>query len=221
MKKALSVRDIVSKKYRLFDLSPEWAAAFGKPAKRGVWFVWGDSGNGKTSFVMQLCKELTRHGTVAYNSLEEGAEDTMKNALLRHDMLGVSRRLQVLCEPIEEMEERMDKRKSPDFYVIDSLQYTQMTYREYQYFKEAHRDKLIIFISHADGKQPGGGVAKKVMYDASLKIFVEGFRAFSKGRYFGTEPHYTIWDVGAERYWGRKENNNKNTVKHEQEDTDD
>ena len=51
-----------------------------------------------------------------------------------------------------DMEDRMNKRKSPDFYVVDSLQYSRMTYREYQYFKEAHRDKLVIFISHADGK---------------------------------------------------------------------
>lgn len=223
MKKALSVRDIITKKYQLFNLSPEWAAAFGRPAKRGVWFVWGDSGNGKTSFVMQLCRELANHGVVAYNSLEEGAEDTMKNTLLRHDMENVSRRFQVLCEPIEEMEERMDRRKSPDFYVVDSLQYTQMTYKEYRYFKEAHRDKLIIFISHADGKKPDGRVAKRVMSDASLKIYVEGFRAFSKGRYFGTEPHYTIWAEGAARYWGSKETknnintNNQNIDDHEQE----
>ena len=40
------------------------------------------------------------------------------------------------------------------------------------------------------------------MYDASLKIYVEGFRAFSKGRFFGSVGHFTIWDEGAVRYWG-------------------
>ena len=59
--------------------------------KKGVWFIWGSSGNGKTSFVMQLCKQLTRFGRVAYNSLEEGDDVTMQNALIRFGMKSVGR----------------------------------------------------------------------------------------------------------------------------------
>ena len=184
-------------------LTGAWAKAFGEPERVGVWFIWGKSGNGKSSFVMQLCKELTKFGRVAYDSLEEGAGLTMQNALRRYGMADVNRRFQVLdCEPVSDLGERMDRRKSPDFYVIDSFQYTQMSYKEYQAFKEAHRDKLLIFVSHADGHNPDGRSAKKVMYDAALKIYVEGFRAFSKGRFFGPASYFTIWDEGAARYWG-------------------
>lgn len=184
-------------------LTGAWAEAFGEPERVGVWFIWGKSGNGKSSFVMQLCKELTKFGRVAYDSLEEGAGLTMQNALRRYGMADVNRRFQVLdCEPVSDLGERMDRRKSPDFYVIDSFQYTQMSYKEYQSFKEVHRDKLLIFVSHADGHNPDGRSAKKVMYDASLKIYVEGFRAFSKGRFFGPASYFTIWDEGAARYWG-------------------
>ena len=184
-------------------LTGAWAEAFGEPERVGIWFIWGKSGNGKSSFVMQLCKELTKFGRVAYDSLEEGAGLTMQNALRRYGMADVNRRFQVLdCEPVSDLGERMDRRKSPDFYVIDSFQYTQMSYKEYQSFKEAHRDKLLIFVSHADGHNPDGRSAKKVMYDASLKIYVEGFRAFSKGRFFGPASYFTIWDEGAARYWG-------------------
>lgn len=184
-------------------LTGAWAEAFGEPERVGVWFIWGKSGNGKSSFVMQLCKELTKFGRVAYDSLEEGAGLTMQNALRRYGMADVNRRFQVLdCEPVSDLGERMNRRKSPDFYVIDSFQYTQMSYKEYQAFKEAHRDKLLIFVSHADGHNPDGRSAKKVMYDAALKIYVEGFRAFSKGRFFGPASYFTIWDEGAARYWG-------------------
>ena len=184
-------------------LTGAWAEAFGKPERVGIWFIWGKSGNGKSSFVMQLCKELTKFGRVAYDSLEEGAGLTMQNALRRYGMADGNRRFQVLdCEPVSDLGERMDRRKSPDFYVIDSFQYTQMSYKEYQSFKEAHRDKLLIFVSHADGHNPDGRSAKKVMYDAALKIYVEGFRAFSKGRFFGPASYFTIWDEGAARYWG-------------------
>ena len=185
------------------ELTGAWAEAFGEPERVGVWFIWGKSGNGKSSFVMQLCKELTKFGRVAYDSLEEGAGLTMQNALRRYGMADVNRRFQLLdCEPVSDLGERMNRRKSPDFYAIDSFQYTQMSYKEYQSFKEAHRDKLLIFVSHADGHNPDGRSAKKVMYDAALKIYVEGFRAFSKGRFFGPASYFTIWDEGAARYWG-------------------
>lgn len=43
------------------------------------------------------------------------------------------------------------------------------------------------------------------MYDASLKIWVEGYKAFSKGRFFGSTGEITLWRQGAEEYWeGRK-----------------
>lgn len=44
------------------------------------------------------------------------------------------------------------------------------------------------------------------MYDASLKVWVEGYTAFSKGRFIGETGKYTIWQEGADRYWGNIEN---------------
>jgi len=61
---------------------------------------------------------------------------------------------------------------------------------------------LLIFISHADGKFPAGRSAKSVMYDATLKIYVEGYKAFSKGRYIGEKGEYTVWPEKAVAYWG-------------------
>ena len=55
---AKGVREMMSIKYDTFDFDGDWYQAFGRPEKRGVWLIWGQSGNGKTSFVMQLCKYL-------------------------------------------------------------------------------------------------------------------------------------------------------------------
>ncbi|MFH1121763.1 MAG: hypothetical protein V1775_18225 [Bacteroidota bacterium] len=204
--RALSVADLLNKKYKLFDFDGEWLEAFSKPEMKGIWFVWGNSGNGKTTFVLELIKYLAGFVKVAYNSLEEGGTHTMQEAFKRTGMVDVSRRVILIeGETIPELEERMNKHKSAGVYVIDSLQYTGITYNEYKTFKEKHRDKLIIFISHAEGKQPEGRAAKKIMFDASLKIWVEGHRAISKGRYIGTNGGvYTIWDEGASKYWGNK-----------------
>ncbi len=208
MARAISAREAMKIKKRTIKFRGAMHDAFGEPERSGVWFVWGDSGNGKTSFVMQLCKALAEHGRVAYDSLEEGTALTMLNTLRRYGMDEAGSRFQLLdCEPMAELGARMDRHKSPDFYVVDSFQYTQMTYREYIAFKEAHRNKLLIFISHADGKIPAGVAARKVMYDATLKIYVEGFKAFSKGRFIGPSGELTIWQEGADRYWGNKNQN--------------
>ena len=41
-----------------------------------------------------------------------------------------------------------------------------------------------------------------MMYDADLKIWVEGYTAFSKGRFIGETGKYTVWARGAAEYWG-------------------
>ena len=87
--------------------------------------------------------------------------------------------------------------------VIDSFQYSQLNYRTYIDFKQQHPKKLLIFISHADGKQPSGRAAKSVMFDATLKIYVEGYKAISKGRYIGETGEYIIWPEGVAKYWGQ------------------
>ncbi|MDR0412809.1 MAG: hypothetical protein LBH61_03270 [Dysgonamonadaceae bacterium] len=206
MKRALSVQEVLSMKKAVLPFEGKWAEAFGAPERTGVWFVWGNSGNGKTSFVMQLCKELCKFGRVAYDSLEEGDSLSVQNSFIRHGISAANKRMQLLnCEPMDELSERMCRRKSPDFYVIDSFQYTQMSYKEYIRFKEAHRDKLIIFTSHTDGRNPAGRAAKSVMYDSALKIWIEGWSAFSKGRFIGSTGKFTIWEEGAAEYWGNKD----------------
>lgn len=202
---AKGVRELLSMKFETLAFEGAWRDAFGTPERRGVWMVWGNTGNGKTSFVMQLCKELCRFGRVAYDSLEEGACLTMQNTLKRFNMQEVNRRFLLLdAEPLDQLSLRLKRQKAPDFVVIDSFQYTQMTYAQYIRFKEQHRNKLLIFISHASGKNPDGRSAKKVAFDAALKMYVEGYRAFSKGRFIGPKGYYDIWPEEAAKFRGEE-----------------
>lgn len=139
-----------------------------------------NSGNGKTSFVMQLCKELCKYDRVVYNSLEEGACLTVQNNLKMHGMSEVSRRLAFIQEDMEALKARLRRHKSYNIVVVDSFQYTRMSYRDYIALKEAFPGKLFIFISHAKGKNPKGDAAESVMYDATLKIWVEGGKASAR-----------------------------------------
>ena len=157
---------------------------------------------------MKLAKELCNHyNKVAYDSLEEGTSSSFRLNMRRAGMADVNGKFTVLdCEPISDLIERLKKKKSPECVIIDSFQYSGLNYTTYRELKEMFRNKLLIFISHADGKLPSGRPAKAVMYDAGVKIYVEGYRAYCKGRYIvKPNAYYTIWEEGAKEYWGDKE----------------
>lgn len=207
MKKALSMVDLMRKNREVYAFEGALREAFGQPEQNGVWFIWGRSGNGKTSFVLQLCKELTRYGKVAYDSLEEGDSLTMQNALMRVGMGDVGRRFILLNESLKELDTRLKRRRSPDIVVVDSFQYAHIDLKQYEEFIDRYKNKLIIFVSQADGLKPWGRTAQSAMYSASLKIWVEGYRAISKGRYRGNLGYYTIWAEKADEYWNKQGNN--------------
>jgi KaiC/GvpD/RAD55 family RecA-like ATPase len=201
MKKALSINNIMSMKHETIPFTGEWLEAFGEPERTGTWFVWGASGSGKSTFALMLCKELCRHGRVLYNSIEEGTSLAFKNRLERLNTGGMGRRFNIVSENMDSLSERLLRRRSADFIVIDSFQYTKMDYNRYVKFKEKHPNKLLIFISHADGKFPLGRSAKAVRFDAALKVWVEGFKAKSSGRFIGVNGGtFTIWEEGSWKF---------------------
>lgn len=203
MSRTLSAKQALTIKHRTLRPGGIWDDCVGEIGRTGVIFFWGNSGNGKTSAVISFCRALCMQGLRGlYLSKEEGLDLTMQQTLRRYDMAACGSRFQIDGRmSIEQLSERLSKPRSVDFAVVDSFQYTQMSYREYLAFKERHRNKLLLFVSHADGKRPDGRTAMKVMYDASLKIWVEGHKAFSKGRYIGPKGECTIYEAGARRYW--------------------
>ncbi len=203
LQKAWSVDNIQKKVYKTMKLSEPFYNAFGLLPTTGLWFIWGASGSGKSSFMYKLIKELANFEKIGVNDLEEGADQSVQDAFKRFNIAKIKRRLIWCCETMKEMDERMSKPKSPNVWVINSFQYTGMSFEAFLAFKRKHHKKLIIVISQADGKQPEGRTARKVKSDAALKIWVEGYVAFSKGRYIGNNGGtYTVWLEGSELYHG-------------------
>lgn len=205
MVKSLSAKQVLSIKRRTIIPGGIWEDCVGEMDRHGVVIFWGNSGNGKSSAVVSFCKELTAFGRVLYIPLEEGFSTSMQNTLRRFGIGECGKKFQVLDGlpgGIDELDQRLSVQRAPEFVVIDSFQYLQMNYAQYIAFKERHRNKLLIFVSHAEGKQPEGRSAKKVKYDAGLKIWVEGHVAFSQGRFIGRTGRAVIWRQEAEDYWG-------------------
>lgn len=203
-KQALSTGQLLAQRKTMILLPEEMRLAFGEPEDRGTWIIWGNSGNGKTTFALLLAKALARHGRVLYDSLEEGQSLSLMNAVERVGLAEAGSRVQFVSEDIPTLTERLRKRRSPRIVFIDSLQYTQLSYPAYIRFKEALPRHLLIFVSHASGTKPESRPAISVMYDAMLKVWVEGYRAFSKGRFIGERGWVDVWADGAREYWGGK-----------------
>ena len=201
MARTLSAKQVLTIKFDTIRLGGGWDECVGEIETTGIWFIWGNSGNGKTSAVVSLCKELSAFGNVLYNSREEGVSLTMQNTLRRYGMGELGSRFQLANMSLQELDEKISQQRSPKFVVLDSFQFMGLTYKDFRAFCEKHKNKMLIFVSRTRGRQPEGRAAISAMYDASCKIWVEGYKAFSKGRFVGTTGEMTIWDEGAKKYW--------------------
>ena len=201
MARTLSAKQVLTIKFDTIRLGGGWDECVGEIETTGIWFIWGNSGNGKTSAVVSLCKELSAFGKVLYNSREEGVSLTMQNTLRRYGMGELGSRFQLANMSLPELDEKISQQRSPKFVVLDSFQFMGLTYKDFRAFCERHKNKMLIFVSRTRGRQPEGRAAISAMYDASCKIWVEGYKAFSKGRFVGTTGEMTIWDEGAKKYW--------------------
>lgn len=204
LKRAISVDELLKTKFKTMAFEGEFKEAVGTPEMSGSWIIWGQSGNGKTRFTLQLAKYMTKFGKVAYNSLEEGAKLSFKRAIQQTGMISVAKRFIILKgETIEQLTERLSKQKAPNIIIIDSVQYTDLDKKAYKTLINSFPTKLFIFISHAEGKNPKGSTADAIRYDSDVKIFVQGYKAFVVSRFGGGKP-FIIWEEGAMEYWKDK-----------------
>ncbi|MBQ9072967.1 MAG: ATP-binding protein [Muribaculaceae bacterium] len=208
MARAISNKNVVNAKFEVAEFDGAFLASFGKPELRGSWIIYGGSGSGKTAFVMQLSKYLTRFRRVAYNSLEQGLSLSLQKAWERVAMEEVGSRIILLAkESLQDLKLRLSKKQSPDIVVIDSVQYWHgLKWSDFTSLKDGYPNKLFIFVSHERGNLPDGKLAQKIRYDSDVKIRVEGYKAFVTTRYESPElgeggKDFVIWEDGANKYW--------------------
>lgn len=206
MARAVSVHQLMQTKYDMVKLDGMWANLIGPEIElKGGVFIWGDSGFGKTRFSLNLAKYLSQFERVLYNSMEEGNSATQQIAWQEAQMVDVKGRVHLLDnEPIDELQVRLAKRTCQRICIIDSFQYSGLSYTDWRTMKDKNRNKLFIFLSHADGRRPQGRTADRVRYDCGIKIFINGFVAYPRSRYGGNIP-MVLWEEGARRYHGDAE----------------
>jgi hypothetical protein len=185
-----------------FDRMPfegRWQKTIGNPVKTFSCCIWGESGNGKTTFIIQLIQYLVSFDMRAvYFSHEEGISGTMQDAFVRSGMIEKNNKQIILAEDasFDEMLSYCVKRGSPEIVVIDSIDYCNMTVEQYKLLRKKLDKKIIILITWALGKEPKTQAAKDIKYMCDVKLHVKNFMVWPISRYGGNEPFW-IWEKRA------------------------
>lgn len=201
--RAISNRQFLETKFKSVEFTGCWLDSIGRPSLSGNWIISGKSYSGKTSFALQLAKYLTTFDRVAYDSLEQGECSSLQLSWKREGMQNVGTKIQLLHKAqLADLREFLSKRKSPNIVIIDSVRYMfGMKLTDVAALNADFPNKLFIWLSHERNGEPKGDLAQAIKYDADVKIWVEGFRAFVESRYTAKSAPYTIYEEGAEKYW--------------------
>lgn len=205
MSRTLTIRNIYDKRHRTLAVGGVWRNALGEPESHGAWLVWGAEKNGKTWLSLKLADYLSTIDKVLYISAEEGAGKAFADTCMRIGIDAGNRRLHVLeYTPIEEVDERLSKRKSPGIIVVDNLTIynDELKNGVLRQMLQRHPSKLFIFVAHEDRGEPYTATAKMVRKLAKVIIHVKGLACIVSGRCPGGV--LTIDESKSRLFWGNE-----------------
>ncbi|MEO0333253.1 MAG: hypothetical protein AAF223_16470, partial [Bacteroidota bacterium] len=210
--KVLGIKQFHQKTFKFLKIKCErFSALLGKVPQHFIMVVYGFSGNGKTEFVMQLAKLLSKFGTVIWLSYEQRHGSDLQMATLRNKMEERNGKFLVV-DPIEnldadtnlldDLDAYLERRPSVKYVVIDSLDYTGFGWKEYSYLKEKYAGKKsFIFIAHST--KTGSlkkAISDRIIFDGGMGFFVQHFICHpEKNRYGGFTPYVVFEEKARER----------------------
>lgn len=207
--KVLGVKQFHQMRFKFLDLSKsKFEGLLGRVPKNFILVVKGYSGNGKTEFCVQLAKELCKYGTVAWVSYEQRHGADLQEATKRNNIEEVTGRffpidpisgVEAGVSLLEDLDKYLDKRNSPDFIFLDSVDYTGFTWEDYVFLRNKYgRKKAFIFIAHSTKS----GILKKriseqIAFDGGMIFWVSNYIAIPEKNRFGGMEDYMVWEQRA------------------------
>lgn len=199
--RALSYEDINRATFKTIELSEEWQKHLGVPQLgNSHWLIYGGSGQGKTSYALQVVKEICKSQKVHYNTLEEGTKLSFKKALERSNIKSANSKFTYQKENLTELTARLDRKNQAKVIVIDSVQYffRRKSIEDYFKFCEDFENTTFIWISGADGNRPKGAIADDIYYDTDIVVKIDNYEAVIEKNRFEAYESRVIWQQGFE-----------------------
>ena len=202
VKRAFSPKEVAAKKWVTLPWGEKWSKPFGFPSESASWFISGASAQGKSSFVMQLGKELCKYGTVLYLSYEERVNQSFQRRMGYLKMNEVQGKFRVATDDsYDELVARLRKPKSPKFVIVDSFQVAKddagFSYDKAVELMRRFTKKCFIYVSQEKKSSPMGSDALRLRYICDMKVRVMGYKAYCLGRSIGEAgSYYVVWKDG-------------------------
>lgn len=204
-KKALTLHNLYKKKFKTMPFDGIYKEVFGTPTVGGLWLIYGAEKHGKTWGALLLAEYLSRFEKVLYVSAEQGIDKEFVDSVKRAKISVENKHLQ-FCEyePIEDIKEKLNRRRAPKIVVLDNLTIYNEELRakgikelikEYPYVQ-------FLGVAHMERNKPYTATAMMVSKLAKVLIRVEGLTMTVGGRVPG--GILTIDEEKAALYHGQK-----------------
>ena len=207
MIRALTVKNLYSKKHETYSFEGNMKKVFGKPSTNGIWLVYGKDKNGKTWGSLLIANYLSKFNSVLYISAEEGTDMEFKNAVSRAKIDKNNKNLHfVEYETINELSIRLKKRRSAKIVILDNLTIYNEELRSngLKKLKQEFPSVLFICVAHEDRNKPYTSSAIMASKLAKVIIRVQGLKLIIGGRVPG--GHLMINEKKAQLFYGSKLN---------------
>lgn len=202
MSRALTISNIYQMKFRTIPFEGIWEKPFGQPEYNGVWIAFGMDKNGKTTFALKLFEYLGTFDRCLYISAEEGISKSIQDTIRRIGMQPNKRLQMIGYISIDELEEKLTKRKSARVVFIDNCTV---------YTDELNKSRLLdlvakfphhlfVFLAHEERNVPYTSIARLIKKLAKCIIHVKGLTCMISGRCPG--GILTIDEQMSRLYWG-------------------
>lgn len=202
--RAKSYEDLSRAVFKEIKLGDEWTEHLGVPQLgNSSWAICGASGDGKTSYALQIVKEIAKTQKVHYNTLEEGTKKGFKMALERENIKAIKSKFTYEKESLEQLTARLKRPKQPKIVVIDSAQYffRRKNTNHFIEFIEQFKNTTFIWICQMESGKVKGSVASDIVFESDIVIDVQDFEAkIRKNRFMAYKPRI----INHEKYNERK-----------------
>ncbi len=185
MRRALTIKNVLDKKFEGIPFTGLFADIFGDPEPNGAWLIWGDEKQGKTWLTIKLADELSCYYRVLYVSAEEGISKAFNATCNRVGLEPGNRNLSFAeYMSVDELDKRLQKKRAPAVVILDNMTIYSEEFKNgvLRQFLLTHSKKLFLFVAHEDRKEPYTATAKLVRRLAKVIIYVKGLQCTVSGR---------------------------------------
>jgi KaiC/GvpD/RAD55 family RecA-like ATPase len=202
LQRAIGVTDLTARNFECFEFDGIWLNMFNKPERNFTALIYGPEKNGKTTFMLQFGKYLTKFGKVLCDSHEEGKSATLKQAYIAQNMDEVKGKFMLLHKELfDHLMYRLSLPGSAKIIIRDSIDYCEMTEKQYKLMTSTYPKKVFILVCWTDKDDitPKSAEARKIKKRVDITIHVKNFKATPVSRFSNTEHGNTPHQFGTPR----------------------